>query len=336
MERRIRGILIVLVGIIFVVTLTACSQSTYEPTSPLINVPSVITPTIEIKPDEPPEPEQEFTDVNSWEFQQDKSVLGGESYITNFFERPFTTEMVYLPDVDILKAAIATDTDFLYFTITLHGSNTDSGDLQAQYGIELDVDKDGRGDYSIWALHPTSTSWTTSDLTILTDTNNDVGGLDPALGETGWHGDGYETAISNSNPEAAWVRISLTDPVVVQLAVLRTLFDEPTEFLWGVWADNGLKNPRQFDYNDFYTFKEAGSGYAESPFYPLKIVNSNDNTCRQAYGFVPNDKIPNLCLYTPVATPVAGPSIDCSQFQPPCPAGCMVPVGGQGICVPAP
>ena len=340
MKHHIKRNYFLMIGMIAVISLAACAQTTNKTNSPSQSAsatfdPSIIT-TTEIKPLEPPKAELEFSDVSSRMFWQDKSVLGGDIYNQNFFERPFTTDMTYLPDLDILKAAISSDVNFIYFTISLSDVNAVSGDLQGNYGIEVDLDKDGRGDYSVWVANPASAVWTTTGVTILNDSNNDVGGMDPANSETGWQGDGYDTTIANSNPITAWARVSPTDSKVVQIAVYRNLIGEPMEFLWGAWADNGLKNPGQFDYDDFYTFKQAGSGYAESPYYSLKTVNSNDNTCRQAYGFEPKGKIPNLCLYTPVSVTTSGPQVNCAQFQPPCPAGCAVPVGGDGVCVPAP
>jgi hypothetical protein len=317
-------------------TKTVTPSPTITPTITETVTPSA-TPIVQIPPAEPPKIELEFSDVSSREFWQDKSILGGDMYDANFFERPFTTEMVYLPDVDILKAAIATDTEFLYFTITLSEVNKTTGDFQGQYGVELDVNKDGRGDYSIWALNPTSTFWMTTGVTVLADINKDVGGLDPAQSERGWKGDGYETTIPNTNPEAAWARVSLANPVMVQIAVHRKLIGEPKEFLWGVWGDNGLKNPQQFDYDDFYNLKEAGSGFFGNIYYPLNIIHSCDNTCRQPYGFIPNQKIANAC-YAGTASGGSTP-IDCSKFQiPNCPPGCgRPPVGGSnGTCVAQP
>ncbi len=340
MENLVKRKFFLLVGCAAILVMASCAQvanaSSSTTTSAPVSVAPSFTPTTEIIPAEPPKPELEFSDVNSNDFKQDKSVLGGDTYNENFFERPFTTDMTYLPDVDILKAAIATDVHFLYFTIKLSGVNTVTGDLRANYGIEVDVDKDGRGDYSAWVANPTSTSWTTTGVTILYDSNNDVGGKNPAIGETGWSGDGYDTTIPDSNPVTVWARVSPTDPKVVQFAVYRNLLGEPTQFLWGAWADNGLKNPRQFDYDDFYTLKQAGSGYAENSNYSLKTVNSNDNTCRQPYGFTTNEKIPNMCLYISLAAPTQkGPAPICQQFPgSACPAGCVVNVDGK--CVPAP
>ncbi len=318
-------------------TKTTEPTKTITPTVTETVTPSA-TPIVQIVPATPTTAELEFDDVSSREFWQDKSVLGGDMYDANFFERPFTTAMIYLPDLDILKASIVTDADFLYFAIKLSEVNKTTGDFQGQYGVELDVDKDGRGDFSIWALNPASTTWTTAGVTVLADLNKDVGGLDPAQSQTGWSGDGYETTIPNTNPEAAWVRVSFANPVVIQIAVHRKLIGEPKEFLWGVWADNGLKNPEKFDYDDFYTFKEAGSGWAGSAYYPLKIVNSCDNTCRQPYGFVPNQKIANAC-YTPLPdTSSGGTKPNCSLFKPPnCPPGCIEGPGGPSpVCVPGP
>jgi hypothetical protein len=235
-------------------------------------------------------------DADSSKHASEKRVLSGDSYRANFFERPFTaTSMNYLPDVDILNGFISTDSEYLYFIIELAGSNPNGG-LQASYGMELDTDKDGRGNYSIWALNPVGTNWSTNAVTILYDSNHTVGGKDANIADSSIYlGDGYETTIPNNGVKQAWVRISPTSASTVQIAVPRSIIGNPAEFLWGVWADNGLKNPNLFDYDDHYTYKDAGSPISGNQYYPLKLVPAIDNTCRRPYGFSPGYRISNMC-----------------------------------------
>jgi hypothetical protein len=268
-------------------------------TSPTATV--EVTPKIQqIKPGEPSTPSLEFKDTSVKLTAADKGALEGDLYYANLFERPFDTGMSYLPDVDIQKAAISSDNDFLYFTINLNGVNTQSGDLKGLYAVELDINKDGRGDYWIGALEPKGNDWVTSGVTVRFDANQDVGGTDPSQSDAPFSGNGYETIVPNDAAEAAWVRVSSTDPAVVQIAIHRKLLGNPFEFLWGVTADNSIKDPTQYDYDDKYTNVQAGSPYeAEKTLYPLKIVNSYDNVCRQAFGFVPTTRIPNMCFDAP-------------------------------------
>jgi hypothetical protein len=49
------------------------------------------------------------------------------------------------------------------------------------------------------------------------------------------------------------------------------------------------------DYVDQFTNQQAGSPVRSNPYYPLKALYAIDNTCRQAYGFVPTGYEPQLC-----------------------------------------
>jgi hypothetical protein len=240
--------------------------------------------------------EGQVEDADSSKHASEKRVLSGDSYKANFFERPFTaTSMNYLPDVDIRNGYISTDGEYLYFIIELAGSNPNGG-LQASYGVELDTDKDGRGNYSVWALNPVGTTWSTNAVTILKDNNRTVGGKDAYIADSSIYlGDGYETIIPNNGAKQAWVRISPTTASTVQIAVPRIIIGSPKEFLWGVWADNGPRNPNLFDYDDHYTYKDAGSPISGNQYYPLQQVAAIDNTCRRPYGFGPGYRIPNMC-----------------------------------------
>jgi hypothetical protein len=248
-------------------------------------------------PGEPMTVEGQMPDTDSSKYASEKRVVSGDSYKANFFERPFTaTSMVYLPDVDIINGYISSDENFIYFTIELTGTNKDNGGMNASYGVELDTDKDGRGDYSIWALNPAGTTWTTNNVTIRKDNNHSIGGKDPYIAdESLFLGDGYETLTPNDGADAAWVRINSNVANIVQIAVHRNIIGNPAEFLWGVWADNGPKNPNLFDYNDHFTYQDAGSPISGNQYYPLKKVAAIDNTCRRTYGFTVTYRIPNMC-----------------------------------------
>jgi len=269
--------------------------------------------------------EGSIEDANSSKHASEKRVLSGDSYKANFFERPFVANsMDYLPDVDILNGYISTDSQFLYFIIELAGTNQETGSMAASYGVELDTDKDGRGDYSIWTLNPVGTNWANNNVTLLRDGNHTVGGKDPYIADgTIYLGDGYETILPNTGPEQAWARISPTSTATVQIAIPRNVIGNPSEFLWGVWADNGPKNPNLFDYDDHFTYKDAGSPISGNQYYPLKQVAAIDNTCRRPYGFWPGYRIPNMCWSGAVTT--ATPIIP--TIIPPC--GCP-PAPGSG------
>ena len=73
--------------------------------------------------------------VYKWFYDTDASknanagyVTGGDDFVANLYERPFTeSEMVYRPDIDINKTEISSDNTFYYVTIFLNGQNPNGG-----------------------------------------------------------------------------------------------------------------------------------------------------------------------------------------------------------------
>ncbi|MDK2981631.1 MAG: hypothetical protein PWQ55_1978 [Chloroflexota bacterium] len=283
-----------------VIIVPTASAESMAPPEPVAEV----TPTRDqLMPGEPSGSQGQIEDADSSRSASDKRVLSGDSYLSNFYERPFTEdEMLYLPDVDIIEASFTSDADFFYVNIDLQGLNQETNDLIASYGVELDVDTDGRGDYSVWALNPSGTTWTTQDVSVLRDSNNDVGGPDAYISDAPWQGNGYDETVDNTGREAAWVRVSPYDDTIVQIAVNRNLVGDPEELLWGVWADNGPQSPQQFDYDDTYTYRQAGSPISGNQYYPLASVHSVDNTCRRPWNFSPGRRIANMCWSAPSPT----------------------------------
>ena len=318
MKRKIlKKIFSICIGL-FLLTFSACitieMSGSSEPTEVQLNngetVSSTLTPTLDsrVLPSEPKYIEGEIEDANSSKSASDKRVLSGDSYLANFYERPFTSQvMEYQPNIDIQYGYISSDENFYIFTIVLTGVDPTTGTLVGSYGVEMDIDADGRGEYSIWVKDPVSTSWTAENVQIFKDNNGDVGGKDKNTSDAPSSGDGYELEIPNTNAEAAFARILPDYPAIVQIAVHRALVENPVEFLWGVWADAGLQNPGLIDYDDHFTYKDAGSPISGNQYYPLKAVYSCDNTCRRPYGFYPDYRISNMCWSGgPVLTPTPG------------------------------
>lgn len=239
----------------------------------------------------------------------------GDSYKLNRFERPFTqTVMIYLPDVDILDYRIGADLNWYYVTMKLAGPGA-AGGLTADYAVELDYDRDGHGDYLIWVKPPLASSWTTDGVTVYMDSNNDTGGLSPERADANFSGNGYDTILIASgrdgpDPDLAWVRLDPSSSTSIQFAFKKSLVGGV--FMWGVWADAGLKDPSRFNYNDYFTEEQAGSPEkSETKYYPIKAVYAVDNTCRAPYGFKPTGYEPLLCpldeLKALTATPTKYP-----------------------------
>jgi hypothetical protein len=270
---------------------------TVAPTVAPTAMPEAPTAIPAMQPGIPGPLERTLKDTNSSYSASAKSATTGDNILDNLYERPFSQDMTYQPDVDILTVDIASDTNFFYFTITLDGADPTSKTLTATYGIEFDRSKTGRGDLLVWA-HDAPKNWSYSNMTVYTDPDGDVGGPKPILADANVKGDGYESKQKFSIDQIAYARISPDNPAAIQIAVSRQLLGNPTEFLWGAWADNGVKNPALFDYDDHFGPGQAGSPIKGSD-YPLKALYSLDNTCRLPYGFTPPTKIPGMCISAP-------------------------------------
>ena len=118
--------------------------------------------------------------------------------------------MTYVPDLDILSFQLSQDTDWNYVSIQLVGNNPNNS-LEINYGVELDLNDDGYGDYLVWARPPYTTQWDTSTVQVLKDTNHDTAAwlTDRAASS----GNGYDTVVfdgssnRSADPDLAWVRM---------------------------------------------------------------------------------------------------------------------------------
>jgi hypothetical protein len=265
-------------------------------------------------PGEPP------TAVSSWltdplspDKKENAYAIAGDDFTLNRFERPFSAQLAYRPDLDIVKASLAPTQDWFFVSIEVAGVNPDTKTLNACFGVEIDVGLKGRGEFVIWATPPFTADWTRADTLIYGTSTNMVGGPTPLHSDAPWKGATYDTLVVNpadSPLNAVWVRISPADEKVVQIAFTRDILKNPQRFLWGAWADDGIKNPSQFDYNDVYTKKEAGSAFKWDADYPPKSINSVDNTCRAPFGFNPTGAEPGMCEVVPTPGPKpSGPTL---------------------------
>jgi hypothetical protein len=254
-----------------------------------------------------------------------KKAAGGEIFAQNLFERPFNANTMdtYFPYLDIVDLQGFKDDTWGYATITL--SNADAnGHLPGKYGVELDLNKDGRGDWLILASNPSSTTWTTQGVQAWKDTDGDVGGTTPIFADKKVStGDGYETLVfdqgKNDNTDEAWVRISPDDPKTVLIAFKLSMLGNPASYAMGGWAGTDALNPAMFDLNDHMTHKQAGSPLPDLTYYPIKGLAEIDNTCRLAIAFTPTGKEPGLCKnvqqidVVPTLAPTPVPHV-CTNF----------------------
>lgn len=282
---------------------TEAPAATDEPT-----VEPTITPTIEhiTIPTGPGGLASFMTDRSTAALASERRAIG-DNYDTNLLERPYTSsEMDYKNYLDITRGELSLNGPFVYITINLEGGAP--AEAEPAYGVEIDTDIDGHGDWLIMGLLPPDSQWTTNDMRACRDANGDVGGPTPMRSDAPNSArDGYEDCVFENGygigPDEAWIRRDPGHSDRVQIAFLFTLIGSDGAFLWGVWADEGIKEPGWFDYHDHFTFTEAGSPASNSSEYPINAVAQMDNTCRWSYGYTLTGSEPGACYVPPTATP---------------------------------
>ena len=160
----------------------------------------------------------------------------------------------------------------------------------------------GAGITSCGEHRPPDANWTVNGVEVWQDLNFDVGGPRPQLSDAPWTGgNGYDRKIfsggQGADPDLAWIR-QIAGGSQVQLAFKYSAIGSAPQFLWNGLADLGVRNPAWFDYNDHFTQSEAGSPLPiQTDLYPLQALWGVDNTCRDAYGFLPTGMELGLCQY---------------------------------------
>jgi len=273
-------------------------------------------------------------DVESSGTASEKRAPYGDRYDIYRLERPFTGDMSYIPDMDIVTYTVKIEGDWIYVSFELIGSNPNN-DTGIHYGVELDTDYDGFGEYIIWSNPPCTNEWSTDGVQVFADKNHDTGGVSAEKSDAPFDGDGYETKIFDSgtgdDSDLAWVRINAGERATIQFAFKATL--PGSSFMLGVLSDANLRDVTKMYYNDRFTEAEAGSPEKDELYYPLKELYAFDNVCREAFGFQPTGYEPLLCPRAePTPRPARpGPTEPGSTEPPPPPTeppGCQPPPGG--------
>ncbi len=342
---KIRFVKSTAIFLLIIVYLAACNlpSSVSTDTPPPSSSPSSVPPTNPPLPTEiqhqtvpsnlPATRTNHASDYDSSTTASGKRAAGGDRFTFEQFERPFdaNTMDVYFPYLDILDTTSYQDDTWIYGAILLKGRQNDQ--LPGVYGIQLDVDRDGKGDWMVFASNPSSTEWTTDGVQVFQDANHDVGADTAMFSDENAHSDGFETKVFDSgngkDPDAAWVRISPEDPNMVQIALKRSVIGNDIKaYMLNMWTGNSLMNPGFFDLSDHFTHEQAG---AADPgleiFYPIKSVYEIDNSCRVSVGFQPIGNEPGLCKElnpkpdrpTPVPPPPKCPNT-CPYGQDPYPS----------------
>jgi len=313
--------------------------STVEPTKTKTPSPTEIPPTLEsvvetihfIVPSTDSEAGTTLYDVESVDTSPEKRAPYGDSYDINLLERPFLQDMTYVPDLDISTFNIKQTDDWYYVSINIVGTDPNNP-LGIRYGVELDNDKDGYGDFLVMASPPYSYEWSTEGVQVFADENHDTAGNSAKKSDAPISTDGYETLLFDGTQkigddlDLAWVRFS--GEHVIQIAFKRSWAGE--SFMFGVLSDAGLKDVTQFDYTDRFTAAEAGSSVRSNPNYPLKALFAVDTTCRGGVGFTSTGYETRIC--PTIILPVAGGNSGNNNNEPV--LGCQPPPGGCPVDAP--
>ncbi len=236
------------------------------------------------------------------------SAFSGDSYKINRFERPFLKDMTYVPDLDIISFNTGADADWYYVSIELNGDDPNNS-LGINYGVEIDVNADGFGDYLIWAHPPYKAQWDLSTIQVFKDSNKDSAGLSGKQSDAVFDGNGYDklffdgSRTENSDPDLAWVRMQEEQHATIQFAFKKAWLG--FAFMVGAVSDAGPKEVTEFDYADHFKEADAGSPIRGSQYFPLKSLYAVDNTCWEAYGIQLPVVQPKFCPIhlLPTATP---------------------------------
>lgn len=251
---------------------------------------------IENRPGTPHGIPQVIHDQVSRQTAAEKKAPGGDEFTNGRFERPFDQDMNYLPAVDIERAELVRpENGWAYFTIYLEESPASS---PAVYGIQLDLNIDGRGDYMIAFPTPTSAEWVEDNIRMNWDSDGDVGGLvinrsDPK----GFKGSGFESikidTAAGKNKGKIWIRLMGKG---LQIAIHEDLLGgKESKFTWQPFAESQPLPPSQFDLNDYYSPSAAGSAIAGDSDYPVKELYGIDNTCKGLSGLTPSGAEQGVC-----------------------------------------
>lgn len=250
----------------------------------------------------PSEKAQTVYDQEAIQKAAQKEAYAGDEFLVGKYERPFDQEMNYIPFIDIIQTNFYRNqtSDFYIAIIYLQDDPALKPDEHFGYGIEVDQDLDGRGDYLIWTERPNSTEWSVEGVSIWKDANLSNGGKNPMISDPPPGGDGFEVKVFDAgagpDPDMAWSRISPDNPKRMEITFKHSLLGDATRFLWAAWAAR-MENPSSFfDHHDYYTFEQAGSPTKnQKKYYPLKELYAVDNTCRSASGFTPLGNEPGIC-----------------------------------------
>jgi hypothetical protein len=306
-----------------------------EPTEPVIStnsptmavvlptpVPKVIPTTVQEVPVEPSPPahvlvpgeytgkEQVIHDQVTEPYAAQKRAYGGDVFDDGRFERPFDKKMGYLGNLDIVKSTmIRTDPNFIYVTIQVAKPVASAINNTAFYGLELDLNRDGRSLFMIRGLGPLTETWTTEGVDVWKSTAAEQpawaaseGGI-PVTGALGFDIN-LLRAGRGADTDLAWIRLKPGTEDTVEIAFKNSIVGgEKGKFIWRPFTDGAPFSEKEYDLQVSYTLEQAGSPIKGEIDYPLKDVFAVDNTCRVASGYEATGYEPGICPLSKAPVP---------------------------------
>lgn len=254
-----------------------------------------------IPPDELPETRKNHAgDHDSSLTAHQKHAPNGDRFTFGVYERPFNADAMdqYYPELDIVDTFVYLDQDWIFAVLEVNDFDPE-GRLNGKYGVEFDLNRDGKGDVLVLVINPSSSEWTTEGVQVYHDRNGGVGGKKPMVSDDR-PGDGYEHLVFDSgvgnDPDLAWVRVT-TGSVFVEMAIKPSAINNAERYLMNMWAGRENLAPELFDFNDFLTHEQAGAANRDYEyFYPIKALSEIDNSCKMNVGFEPVGYEPGLCI----------------------------------------
>ncbi len=231
---------------------------------------------------------------------ESKSVSNGDIFDVNRFERPFTAgDMTYLPYVDIADISMSEDPNFYYIQIKLVGVDAETGGIKGMYGVDFDLNTDGKAEVLLLAEAPAGAAWSTDGVSLYVDEDDNVGGQSIKPDEV-YAGNGFENLVFNSasgdDPDMAWAHFVNTSAPIVEFAVKKSILENTPKFMWSAMASASAIDPTRLYYNDSFSLARAGSPKKGDQYYPLNELAGFDNTCRLPAGFVATGAEPLGCV----------------------------------------
>ena len=231
---------------------------------------------------------------------ESKSVSNGDIFDLNRFERPFTAgDMTYLPYVDIADISMSEDPTFYYIQIKLAGVDAETGGIKGMYGVDFDLNTDGKAEVLLLAEAPAGAQWSTDGVSLYVDEDDNVGGQSIKPDEV-YAGNGFEKMIfdsaSGDDPDTAWVHYVNTSAPIVEFALKKSVLESVPQFMWSAMASSTTIDPARLYYNDSFSLARAGSPQKGDQYYPLNELAGFDNTCRLPAGFVATGAEPLGCV----------------------------------------